>query len=53
MDFLQSKFFEDLKNGKLPVVEVTIAEETLWQLFGGVFFLALAILLIAKILKSV
>jgi hypothetical protein len=54
-DFFQSKFVQDLQNGKLPPVEasVTIPMETLAQICGAVFVTALLVLLVAKILKSV
>ena len=52
-DFFRSKFIQDLQQGKLPEVRVVVSHESLYWLFGGAFITAIAILLVAKILKSV
>lgn len=52
-DFFTSKFVQDLKDGKLPPVEVEIKTESLVQI-GLVLVIAGAIvLLIGKIVKNV
>jgi hypothetical protein len=52
-DFFDSKFIRDLGNGKLPVVEVKLSTEGMVQLFAGAFFTACAIILAAKIVRSI
>lgn len=51
-DFFNSQFIKDLKDGKLPKVAVELSLETLLQIFLGAFFTAVAIMIVAKIIKE-
>ncbi len=52
-DFFSSKFIQELKAGRLPTVEVTVSPEGLVQLSVAMFFTAVAIILVAKIMRNV
>jgi hypothetical protein len=52
MDFLESKFFQDLKNGKLPAVEVALTTESLIQLAATTAITAIVVVLAAKIINK-
>ena len=52
-EFFQSKFMQDLKDGKLPQVEVAISRQGLIELSATLIFTAVVIILIGKIVKSV
>lgn len=47
--FLKSTFIRNLENGELPDVNVTIDDESLLKLFGGIILVAVIIILIQKI----
>lgn len=51
-DFFESKFVADLKNGKLPPVEVQFSTESLVQVSVTLFVTAVAILITAAIVKK-
>jgi hypothetical protein len=51
-DFFESKFVQDLKNGKLPEIEVTLADESLIKLFSGILVTAVLIIGISKIIRG-
>jgi hypothetical protein len=51
-DLFNNKFVNDLKNGKLPPVEVQFATESLVQVSVTLFITAVAILLTAAIVKK-
>lgn len=52
-DFFGSKFVQDLKNGKLPPVEVKFSTESLVQIAAVLFFAAVAIIIVSKIASKV
>lgn len=53
VEFFDSKVFADLKDGKLPNmdVNVSIRSESLVDLFAGAFFTAVAVLLVAHLIR--
>jgi hypothetical protein len=53
-EFFDSKVFSDLKDGKLPEmdVNVSIRSESLVDLFAGAFFTAVAVLLVAYLIRQ-
>lgn len=51
-DFFTSPFIQDLANGKLPEVEVTMSKETTMTLAATVFFVGVSLMLAEKILKK-
>jgi hypothetical protein len=53
-EFFDSPVFANLKDGKLPEMEVQVdlKPEALLNLFAGAFFTAVAIILVSKILRK-
>ena len=51
-DLLNSPIFENLKNGKLPTVEVSVSQTTILSLTASVFLAIVAALLVAQIIKD-
>lgn len=50
--FFQSKFVQDLGNGKLPPVEVKFSTESLVQVAVTFVIVGIVILLASKLIKS-
>ena len=50
---LKSKFFTDLQNGQLPEVQVSISDRGLVSLFAGLLLVGIALILAAKIARTV
>ena len=51
-EILNSKFVQNLKDGILPTVEISIKTETLVQLFGGLFLVLIAAIIAFNIFKK-
>jgi hypothetical protein len=52
-DFFNSKFIQDLQNGKLPPVEVELSSEGIVQLAIAIVIAAIIIILVQRIIASV
>jgi hypothetical protein len=52
-DFFNSKFVQDLQNGKLPTVEVEISTESLIQMSVCIGITAIAVIIAAQIFKKI
>lgn len=52
-EILKSKFFQNLKEGKLPEVNVGISDRGLVSLFVGLLAVGIALIVASKIAKSI
>lgn len=51
-DFFNSPFIQNLSNGKLPEVEVTMSRDTTITLAATVFFVGVSLMLAGKIINK-
>lgn len=51
-EFFQSKFVQDLMDGKLPPVEVELSTEGIIQLAVALVMAAIIIILVSKIIRA-
>ncbi len=53
IEFFQSKFAQDLQNGKLPPVEVKFSTESLVQVAATAVIAAVIIIIVGRIARSI